>query len=272
MRLAIILILIINSFIGRAQSIEATYELGNLLYSEGNFSAAEDVLRRVLYFDKNEEYGAKVNLIYANSLYHSGKFSEANYYYDLAYFSASDASKVDILLQKTSCYLLLQNYSYARIELFNLPESLNEDQDKMKVFYTAMLEFAEGNFPESEDAFKQIASDTTRVDVLFDKNTKIDKLKPKTAKILSIIVPGLGQIYAGDWKAGINSLVLTGGLFYLGLNSGIKNSFLDAAISVLPWFQRYYMGGFKKAELIAKAKILERRHEVFNELLEVVEK
>jgi hypothetical protein len=272
MRLAIILTLTINFFTSQAQSIEKTYALGKKLYEEGNFQASEDAFRRVIFFDKKDQYGAKVNLFYANSLYFSNKYSEANYYYDLAYFNADEHTKAEILLQKTSCYLLLQNYSYARMELLNLQDQLSPEQDKMKVFYTAMLEFAEGNFMESKVAFKEIVKDTTQINILFEKNSKIDRLNPKTAKVLSIIIPGSGQIYAGDWKAGINSLILTGGLFYLGLNSAIKNSFLDAAIGVLPWFQRYYNGGFKRAEKIAEAKILERRHAVFNEILEEVEK
>jgi tetratricopeptide (TPR) repeat protein len=271
MRLAITLILFINAFCLRAQDIEETFKLGHKLYQEGNFSAAEEVLKRVLFFDKDDNYGPKVNLVYANSLYKAGKYNEANYYYDLAYFSADELVKNDILLQKTSCYLLLQNYSYARVELFNLTEGLTIDQSKLKVFYTALLEFAEGNYLASQSAFNHIVEDSLAISELFIKNKKIDKLKPKTAKVLSIILPGLGQIYAGDWKSGINSLILTGGLLYLGVNSGIKNSFLDAAIGVLPWFQRYYTGGFKRAEKIAEAKILERRHAVFNEILELVE-
>lgn len=271
MRLAIILILIIKSLGADAQSLEETYQIGNELYKVGNFESAEVAFRRVLFFDDQEKYGPKVNLKFANSLYASGKYEEANYYYDLAYFSADEVTKVDITLQKASSYLLLQNYSYARIELFNLPTSLSYEQERMSTFYTAMLEFAEGNFEISEIEFKQIAQDTVALGELFQKNKKIDKLKPKTAKVLSIILPGLGQVYAGDWKAGINSLVLTGGLFYLGIRSGIRYSFIDATISVLPWFQRYYTGGFKRAEKIAEAKILERRHAVFNDILKTVE-
>lgn len=271
MRLAILSIIIFSSVYVRGQSLEQTYHLGKKLYANGNLESAEEVFRRVLFFDKNEKYSSEVNLKFANILYQSGKYDEANYYYDLAYFTADESAKIDITLQKASCYLLLQNYGYARIELYNLPQELSSNQKKLAIFFTAMLEFAEANYDDSKESFMSIASDTVLISSLFEKNQKINKLKPKTAKVLSIILPGLGQVYAGDWKAGINSLVLTGGLFYLGINSAIQNSFLDAAIGVLPWFQRYYSGGFKRAEKIAEAKILERRHAVFNEILQAVE-
>jgi hypothetical protein len=50
------------------------------------------------------------------------------------------------------------------------------------------------------------------------------------------------------------------------------NNPLDAAIATLPWFQRYYQGGYKKAELIATAKIQEKRYKIYNQLLDEVEK
>ena len=87
-----------------------------------------------------------------------------------------------------------------------------------------------------------------------------------------MIMPGLGQIYVGDIKNGLNSFILSAGLFALGLRSAYINNPLDAAISVLPWFQRYYQGGFKKAELIAIAKIQEKRYKIYNQLLDEVEK
>ena len=269
MRLAIILTLLFSTKVF-SQSLEETFDLGENLYAMGNFKEAEPVLKRVAFFDQETLYADKLYLMLANSLYANGKYAEANYYYDLAYFLSSTEDQIGIILQKTSCFLLLQNYSYARLELFNLPENINPEQEKLRLFYTAMLEFGEKNYELSKENFLDVTSDSLGVVLLFEKVNKVEKLNPKTAKILSIILPGLGQMYAGDWKSGLNSFILTGGLFYLGINNGIKNSFLDAAISVLPWFQRYYTGGFKKAELIAIAKKQERRRKVFEDLLATV--
>lgn len=271
MKQAIISILIISLGLGaRGQSLKQTLDFANESYDQQNFKEAESAFRRVLFFDKAGVNASEINVKLANSLYFNGSYLEANYYYDLAYFLADDSLKTAITLQKVSSYLLLQNYGYARIELYNLPIELNEVDRKQATFYEAMLEFAEQNFDSSEVLFKQLSEDTLTIDELFVRNLKIEKLNPKTAKVLSIIVPGLGQMYAGDWKAGINSLVLSGGLFYLGIRSGINNSFLDAAIGFLPWFQRYYTGGFKRAEKIAIAKKQERRYAVFNELLAII--
>jgi hypothetical protein len=120
--------------------------------------------------------------------------------------------------------------------------------------------------------FKKIVADTSLVNELFEKNKKISKISPKKAKVLSMIMPGLGQLYVGDVKNGLNSFLLSTGLLALGLRSAFINNPLDAAIATLPWFQRYYQGGYKKAELIAVAKIQEKRYKIYNQLLDEVDK
>lgn len=264
--------MLIISHLASGQSIDQTFAFANSLLENGRYQEAVESYKRVLFFDQDEVYGPKVYRNIADCLYQTGAFGEAAYYYDLAYFtSPSERAKVEVSLQKTSCHLILGEYNQAQTELFNIPERLPQELLEQKIFYEALLSFALNDFDKAEKLFKKVASDTLEVERIFDKNAKIDRLKPKTAKTLSVILPGLGQFYAGDIKNGLNSLLLTGGLMFIGIRSAINTSFIDAAISVLPWFQRYYTGGYKKAEVIAEAKIKERRYKAFNELLDLVE-
>ena len=72
-------------------------------------------------------------------------------------------------------------------------------------------------------------------------------------------LPGLGQFYAGDIKNGINSLVINALFVGLFTYSFVTISPIDAYFSVLPWFQRYYKGGYTKAGIIAEQKVKKRR-------------
>lgn len=262
--------MLITSLSTAGQGIEESFLFANSLFEKEQYQNAVETYKRVLFFDSDDRYGPRSYKNMADCLYELGEFGEAAYYYDLAYFTHSGQEQSAITLQKISCHLILREYSQAQVELFNLPQKLPEDQTEQKLFYEAMLAFATENFEMAEQLFKDIATDTLTVHELFRENDKINKLSPKKAKILSIILPGLGQFYAGDVKNGLNSLLLTGGLLYLGAASAVKTSILDASISVLPWFQRYYSGGYNKAEAIAEAKIKERRFKVFNELLDEV--
>ncbi len=274
MKPAIFLTLIISLAFTKAnaQNLEQTFDFANSLFENKKYESAVEAYRRILFFDQENLYSPLIYKNIAESLYETGKPEEAAYYYELAYFSTeNDTIKTELTLKRISCFLILKQPQYAQVELFNLPETLDSETRNLVTFYEALVYFAQGEYAQSETAFKSIATDTLVIESLFNKNAKIDRLNPKTAKVLSIIMPGLGQFYAGDVKNGINSLVLSGGLFFLGIRSAINNSLLDATISVLPWFQRYYTGGFKKAEVIAEAKIKERRYKVYNELLDQFE-
>jgi hypothetical protein len=130
------------------------------------------------------------------------------------------------------------------------------------------------SFPESHQSFllafdEKETIKKNKIDSLFIVLESIKGPKPKKARILSTILPGLGQLYAGDIKNGINSFILTGGLIVLGINTAINLTLLDALMTVAPWFQRYYMGGYNRAENIAAEKFKEKQNRVFLSILSV---
>jgi tetratricopeptide (TPR) repeat protein len=267
--LCLLLIIISGSLV--AQSLHETEAFAQQRYEAKDYETAAEAYRRVLFFDEKNEYSPWVYKKIADCLFETSAYEEASKYYSLAYFTQnSDEEKATITLQKAACHLLTRNYPFAQEELLYLPEKLTPKQDSARYFYEGMLFFALEDFQKAEAAFKKIAVDTLAVHQIFRKNEKVSKINPKTAKTLSIIFPGLGQLYVGDIKNGLNSMALTGALLYLGVRTAANATFLDAVVSVVPWFQRYYTGGFYKAELIAQQRKQEKRHQVFNELLNTV--
>lgn len=273
MKQVLFLILITNSLTSFGQSLEQTFDFANQLYIQKSYQNAVEAYKRVVYFDSSSLYSNQIYPKIADCLFSLEKYQESADYYDLAYFSTEDSLLKDTyILKKISCFLILQEYDYAEIELLNLGSDLPDSLEYEKNFNEAILRFAKEEYDLSEQIFKKLTSDTLAINELFNQNTKVSRISPKKAKIMSMIMPGLGQIYVGDIKNGLNSFILSAGLFALGLRSAYINNPLDAAISVLPWFQRYYQGGFKKAELIAIAKIQEKRYKIYNQLLDEVEK
>jgi len=273
MKQVVFLILITNSLTSFGQSLEQTFDFANQLYIQKSYQNAVEAYKRVVYFDSSSLYSNQIYPKIADCLFSLEKYRESADYYDLAYFSTEDSLLKDTyILKKISCFLILQEYDYAEIELLNLGSDLPDSLEYEKNFNEAILRFAKEEYDLSEQIFKKLTLDTLAINELFNQNTKVSRISPKKAKIMSMIMPGLGQIYVGDIKNGLNSFILSAGLFALGLRSAYINNPLDAAISVLPWFQRYYQGGFKKAELIAIAKIQEKRYKIYNQLLDEVEK
>jgi len=88
---------------------------------------------------------------------------------------------------------------------------------------------------------------------------------------MSRIIPGSGQLYAGDIKNGLNSLLLTGGIALLGVHLYNQYSLFDAIMSAFPWFARYYKGGYHKAFEIAYQKRSIRRDRTYKQILKTIE-
>jgi tetratricopeptide (TPR) repeat protein len=272
MRFLLFLTLSFSGFWLKGQSLSQTYDLAQQKSVEKNYDLASSLFQRVLFFDSLGEYAPKVYPQIAQAYYANLQYREAIAFFDLAQNLSQDPiTKNEYQIKKISSYLLLKDYAYAELELFNLDSiALNQEQHKELKLLKAITYFAKEDFPQSEFYFKSISGDSSKVKSLFKKNQKISKISPKRAQIMSMIIPGLGQLYVGDIKNGLNSLVLTGGLMALGIRGAIINNPLDAFLSTMPWFQRYYKGGYTKAETIAIEKIKEKRYKVYNQLLDTV--
>lgn len=277
MKIKKIILLILFPIIGLSQNLKETFDFANELYEKKDYKGAGETFRRVIFFDKEEQYRKLCYKKIADCLYETQEYEEAADYYELAYFQQeTDSLKAEVLFRKISCFLVLKNYNYAQIELLNLPDTLHTELQKRKVFYTAVINFATESFEASKSEFQNLIDSTNtekrkKLDDLFKQNEKVSKLSPKKAKTLSMIFPGLGQFYAGDVKNGMNSILLTAGIATWGVLAAVRSaSPFDALISAIPWFQRYYTGGYTKAEAIAENQKKKRRAKIYNEILDTV--
>ncbi|MBA4851912.1 tol-pal system YbgF family protein [Emticicia sp. BO119] len=271
-----ILILFIPLLV-HSQDLKETFDFANELYDKKDYSGAANTYRRVIFFDKQEEFRKRCYKNIADCLYATQNYEEAADYYELAFYQQrTDSTKAEVLFRKLSCFLILGNFEYAEIELVNIPDKLTDEQQRRKTFYSAILHFSTEKYDESKKEFLTLIEPNNsearqKIEQLFVKNDKISRLSPKKAKVLSIILPGLGQFYAGDVKNGFNSLLLTGGVVTWGILAAIGSPApLDIFITMVPWFQRYYMGGYKKAEVIAENQKKKRRSKVYNQILDEV--
>ncbi|AFK03084.1 Tetratricopeptide TPR_3 repeat-containing protein [Emticicia oligotrophica DSM 17448] len=274
MRQILLILLILSFSFVYSQDIKQTFDFANELYNKKDYEGASISYRRVIYFDKADQYRKDCYKNIADCLYETQQFEEAADYYELAFFQQkSDSSKAEVIFRKLSCFLILNSFDYAEIELLSLPSNLTPKQAQRKMFYSAVLNFSIEKYDLAKSQFLSLIDSTNKetkekIEQLFTKNEKINQLSPRKAKIMSMLIPGLGQFYAGDLKNGFNSMVLTVGIATLGIATAVKStSPFDVLVTAAPWFQRYYMGGYKKAEQIAINEKKRRRSKVYNQIL-----
>lgn len=260
------------TFAAFSQTVSETVAFADVQQSMGHHDIAIQAYKRALFF-QSDDYKENIFHKVANSYYSKEDYADAAKYYDLAYaYETQDAAKTEITLKKSLCLLIEQDYSLALLELFSLDDDLTEVQKGQVNFYSAIAYFGMSEFDKSEQYFKEcVTTDEEKAEIekLFNKNAKI-RLNPKTAKVLSMILPGLGQFYAGDIKNGLNSMLLAAGLVTLIIYTSIQFTIFDAIISVGPWYQRYYTGGFKKAEIIAEQKLYKKRDVIYRQIIDII--
>jgi len=213
----------------------------------------------------------------AHSYFINKQFDQAIYFYELSYKTTkTDSIKIERIFNKSQCHLLKGDYKNSIYELMNLPDSLTTYFMDRKNFYFAVSYFGTEDFEKSESHFLTLLDENEeegRAEIykLFHTKKNLYRPNPNSAKILSMFLPGSGQMYAGDVKNSLNSLLITGSFVMLGILMAQEYSIFDAVLTALPWFMRYHKGGYLSAKKIAQDKRAIRRDKTYKKVLEIVE-
>ena len=254
-----------------SQTINQTIAFADQQYELKNFEIALENYHRVLFFSKDTNNFYLYNQI-SNIYYELQEFNKAIKYFDLSLSACKNARmKYQIIFKKVNCYISLRNFQYGLIELFSINDSIPVNIQQQKNFYLGICFFGLKNFKSSEKYFIKsltpscIEQKQAVHELFLDK--KLNKPNPKTALILSIILPGTGQIFSGEIKSGINSLLLTSTIAMLGVYLFYQYTLFDAVLFVSPWLLRYYQGGILNAKNFAEQKRQNNRNKIFNKIL-----
>ncbi|MBK9639220.1 MAG: hypothetical protein IPO63_16020 [Bacteroidetes bacterium] len=169
----------------------------------------------------------------------------------------SDSLKQEIYFQKALGYYLSDNFELAEKNIlpsFNLESFHTKTQLNSVLLYTFILDEL-GKWNQAH----QVMSDYIQNNKMFTTENKIvlkqtldsiydPSLQPtlrsiKKAKTLSLIFPGLGQAYNGDYKKGILNLLLTGGSATFGVYNVLQANYITAATAGVYLFLYFYLGG-----------------------------
>lgn len=250
-----------------AQNFEETLKFADYQFSSGKLAEASKTFQRALFFSEGRQNLYIFRKI-AEISYLRMDYESAQKYYGLAYnLSDNDSLKTELLFDKASCQILNKNYQNALIDLFSVNDTSNIIQRRLN-FFLGTCYFGLEDFSQAEKYFESCIDLKDRKELTFlFSGKKLLTPSPKKARIMSMILPGLGQTYSGDIKSGLNSLFLTSGLIALGIKISISYSPVDAIFAILPWYQRYYTGGYGKAEDIARIKLEQKRSMTYARIL-----
>jgi len=273
-------ILIINLLIvsfSFAQTVEEVVCFADEQFEKENYQVAAQEYNRALFFgfDKVDVLSIQIAHCYTEL----GNYDLATSFYDRSFkYSMSDSLKNESVLGKTFC-LLMQNKNFLALnELLYTNDNLNLEQKTGMHYLKGIAYYGLGDdtlafneFYTVLDIVKTNDSVKTLLVSEFDKVYRYHKkYNPKRTYIMSGIVPGLGQLSVGAIKDGVNSMVLIAGLSLVAILMFSEHYlFLDVALALFPWIQRYYLGGMDKAKALAISKIEAKRYESYLHIIDL---
>ena len=258
--LIIVSLMIALSQVEPALSYEVL-ELADWLLESGSYDEAVTEYKRFIFFNSE-----------------SDRVGYAYYRMGLAYRASGDWQKaIDALRESISAAKDLQtaderrivlattliasgNYSLARLELLKVSDFSEDQSLRLKsMYFDGIASLYMLDWDASQETLGKFYSEydegrmsrrAKEINTIILK-TRNSYRSGELAKSLSTLLPGLGQVYAGDWRDSLNALVLNGLLIGLTANSIYKRDYSDAAlISYISL--RYYIGNRYQAEMDAR--------------------
>jgi tetratricopeptide (TPR) repeat protein len=257
----------------RSQDIDLIREFADQQFQKGNLSSALKEYQRVLLFDA----GGKFEDVYsdiADIHFQQGNYEQALVYYDFARKAIpGDSLRLEYSFKRIQCYFRQENYLMALSELYGLPGELPPHFEAKRNLHYAICHFGLDETGRSLEYFSRIVDSTgaDRIEALMTAYKKVrKKYDPDRLEIMSIFLPGLGQLVAGDVKNGLNSVFLLGGIAAYSFHTMRVYGILDGTLVLVTWFYRYYTGGHKKAHELGEARIREQQRLTYRRIMEAV--
>ena len=247
-------------------------DLGDRLFALGDYDAAITEYKRFLFFDANHpqagEVQFKIGLAYRAQQWWAEAVEAMIAAVQLTTgteFQAERRVELAVTLIASGAYDL------ALVELIKVDMQSQSARLRQRArflrgvayLYQFKWEQARSVFQVYFDEIPNTARVAAEIDTLFSEAINLPKKSEKTARLLSTFLPGLGQTYAGDWKNGMNALLLNGALGYVTLNAAIERDYDDAILSFFFLFHRYYSGNrYRAAEAAQTFNDRENRRHV----------
>ncbi len=232
------------------------FDFAKQLYAGEKYYDAVTELKRLLYFDKSETYNYKANILIGKSYKQGGKFTDAVKHFTLAEINAANGDELYYSRIENVRVNILRRTTDRALDLLSSLEDdkrFSSKKDELNYWRGWAYIFADD---WENAAFSLGKIDNQHELKLLAEKVEDEKYSVNFAKIISMIIPGAGQFYTGEYISGLLSLswnVLWG---YLTIKSFVDDRIFDGImVGSLLWL-RFYNGNIYNAEKFAEEKNL----------------
>ena len=257
--------------------LQEQLELSKKLYTEEKYFDAITEFKRLKFFDTNNTYGSLSHEYIAQSYKHGGKFNEAIQYFTLAEINAKNPEDIYRIKIEIIRVNILRRTTGNTLKLLDdldkdercLPAGLPDDEagkvgsdknDEINYWRGWAYIFAD-EWDKATEEFSKISPDH-ELKILCEE-THEKKYSVTFAKVASVILPGAGQFYTGNYLSGLLSLSWCALWGYIAVDAFVEERIFDGlAVTNFLWF-RFYQGNLQNAEKFAVEKNIQIANESF---------
>ena len=240
---------------------ELPLSLGSHLAAQGNYDAAITEYKRFLFFHPDD---SRVGEVYYNigiAYRAEGLWTEAVTALRTATYLAIDSeTKSAYQLALAVTLIATQNYDLAQLELIKVVlRKPSVPLFRRALFLQGVTYIYQFRWEDARNVLKDYTTDE-KLDARFDSAINMPQKSVKIAGVLSTILPGAGHIYAGDWRDGLNALLLNSAFGFLTVDAALDGHYTDAALWAGIVFLRYYRGNtFRAKAAVSQFNLQESR-------------
>lgn len=223
--------------------------LGTHFFELENYDAAITEFKRFIFFHPDDPRVAEVYQKIGLAYRQQGLLEKAVDALRNAILYAVDSEvKSEYQLELAVTLIGSQNYDLARLELIKVTiRNPSGPLHQRALFLQAVAHIYQFRWEEAREVLAKYTTDE-KLNMLFDEATHLPRKSTIATYVLSAILPGAGQVYAGNWRSGLNALALNGALGFVAIDAVLDKHYVDAALWTYFVFMRYYLGNFHHAK------------------------
>jgi TM2 domain-containing membrane protein YozV len=241
------------------------WEKARALQQNEKFYDAVTEYERLLFFDHSGKYHYSAYKEIGACYYAGAKIREAAEAYSKAASVAHEDSEAAGARQELIRMLLLER-QYGRASLqISFYEKSGAPPEEVR-FWRGWLAIFQDDWGKAAGCFG--SPDTTNFLRDFCLSVQKKKYNRNLAELLSVFLPGAGQIYTGHYAQGAVSLGWNALWGYLTVKAFAADRVFDGVMTGSLLWLRFYSGGYQTAGTYAD----ERNREIYNEALQFLER
>lgn len=249
---------------------EKSSTFADRLFKNRDYYRAITEYKRFSYFSNESGQKRRASFRIGESYRKSGRPEKGiPYLLGAARFNPPDALTDSCSFSLAKSWMELGQYEMAR----HILDSLQSEEDSTIMVLEAWSYFLEGDFQNARSSF--LSAHASPLAELAVKGEELRTKSPRAASVMSAVLPGTGQIYAGAYRQGFISMALHGLMGYLLYRSIVDQRYFEAAATFYTGFSRFYVSNIASASRLAgehneaqRSRLVEEARSMYGDDLE----